>query len=73
MKVEVKEAAQERKYPYLGRFRNGAIVLFIDKKTGVCLVDGELNPLGEFSDAWAEREFDVFIGSVTLSNGSDES
>ena len=72
MKVEVKECAQERKYPYLGRVGDDSIVLFVAANTGTC-IDSRYYAIGQYLTNWNEEFGEVFTGSVTLSNGSDES
>jgi len=68
--VEDGEKAEEEKYPYIGVFPNGQLVLFHKETTGVCVgycKDVEFE-LGEFSDGWAESRVSEYSGKVTLSN-----
>lgn len=67
MKSEITEDREEQKYPYLGRFESGDIILFTGPGTGMCVCSG-VNKIGEYSDNWLEHDSVTFYGTVTLSN-----
>lgn len=70
MKIKVEEKPVSRDYPYIGAAKNGVIVLFFSKGTGICLStdDNEDNVDGEYHKNWAEETFSFFEGTITLSN-----
>ena len=59
-------------YPCLkeANSKNGKIVvLFIEPNKGTIIwSDREYQPVGEFSEAWAEDYFNTFNGTIELSN-----
>lgn len=58
----------ERKYPCLGIYPSGSIVLFSDLNTGVCLHSERLgDKAGDYNDSWGDH-WQPFTGSITLSN-----
>lgn len=57
----------QQKYPYIGIFDNGEIVLFTSDSTGVCL-GGGLYHVGKQSDSWVENNAKPFDGIVEISN-----
>ena len=68
--VEDGEKAEEEKYPYIGVFPNGQLVLFHAEETGVCVGHiGEMSfRLGEYSSGWAESRASKYDGKVILAN-----
>lgn len=69
---EKPEEMQERKYPYLGVFAEGDIILFTAPKQGIWVFTAQgsraTRKIGEYSVGWAERYTIPYTGSVTLSN-----
>jgi hypothetical protein len=59
-------------YPVLKRYNHrdtDFIVLFVSKQTGVVVhTDNVSWKLGHYSDGWSEEKFEVFEGTITLSN-----
>ena len=63
------EEIEYYKYPYIGIFENGCIVLFIREKTGVCLnnYNGKKTK-GEYSTYWLEDTATPYPHKVILQN-----
>ncbi len=66
--------SEVRKYPYIG-YSYGfvsdrvAMVLFTAQKCGVCLMDSnEPFRVGSYSTNWNEYEFDIYTGTLTITN-----
>jgi hypothetical protein len=55
------------KYPYLGKFPNGDVVLFIHRRRGIC-VHGAESYLGEYSYRWDEAKVTQCDSPVVLEN-----
>ena len=55
------------KYPYLGKFPSGDVVLFIHYRRGVC-VHGVDNAVGEYSYKWDEAKVKRLETRISLSN-----
>ena len=74
MKSEIKEKGSvlRKEYPWIAAHKDehGLIVLFIKKDTGICLHNSinTHNPIGELENDWSELEFDIFTGTIILSN-----
>ncbi len=74
MKIEISEQLKQtkREYPYIGVIKNydcssRVYVLFISPQRGVCLDRGSsVNMVGALCDTWAEPEFEVFQGTITI-------
>ena len=73
MKTELNEvsAKTEASDPYLKINRNtGAVVLFAERNKGTCVYQTPKGS-GEVGDhlvCWEERNFELFNGTITLSN-----
>jgi hypothetical protein len=69
MAIEVKVSGTpqtvKRDYPYLGRHKEGDVVLFRCENCGTC-VDGDGYPVGHTSDAWNEDAFTPLPPSETI-------
>ena len=57
-----------RTYPYLGRMGSGTVVLFTHPYCGTVVCAYHPHKLGQVETTWMEDGFDVFVGTVTLSN-----
>jgi hypothetical protein len=73
MKTELNEvpAKTEPSYPYLKINRNtGCVVLFTEKDKGTCVYQSPTSTgeLGDHLSCWEERNFELFNGTITLSN-----
>jgi hypothetical protein len=55
-------------YPKLKIHIDGTIVLFIKEKEGVCLKGEGGIELGKYHDGWIEHLFNIFHGTITLTN-----
>jgi len=70
------ETMSMRKYPCLGRFKNkdrDYIVLFSEERIGMIVhvnyMDHNAYPIpGYYTSCWAESEFTIFTGEITLKN-----
>ena len=75
MAIEIKECTldyySDREYPYLGKSKNGQIVLFTCESTGTN-VNGIVLCMGTYSSEWNESTFKPLAPSesITLSNKS---
>jgi hypothetical protein len=58
-----------RKYPYLGKFPDGGVVLFIHRRRGIC-VHGE--EIGQYSYRWDEARANPLDCGITLKNNLNE-
>lgn len=62
----------ECSYPVLKILKNsgGVIVMFIAPNKGIAVWSDNLkiNEIGRYQEDWLENRFDVYNGSVTLSN-----
>lgn len=59
----------ERKYPWIGAGHEGLLVLFDSRSSGIVLRENPYYAVGEYiRNDWAEDNFTVFTGTVTLSN-----
>lgn len=73
MAIEIKECTvdyySDREYPYLGKSKNGQIVLFTSENTGTN-VNGLVLCMGTHSSAWNESTFKPLAPteSITLRN-----
>ncbi len=65
----------KKEYPCLKRYHkdgNDFVVLFTDKKTGTCVSVNETGNswgfrfVGEHLDTWAEDQFTLYTGTVTI-------
>jgi len=54
------------KYPYLGIFEDGEVILFTGDSVGVSLGGGFAQRLGKLMTIWDERRAKRFNGSITL-------
>lgn len=65
----IKDEKETKKgiYPYIG-VADGLYVLFNNQKSGTVLLDTSPNmyKTGYYSDVWAENDFEIFSGSITL-------
>ena len=71
MKSVVVETRVKREldYPCLMKAKsNGFIVLFTNVNTGVIIDGKNIWSIGHYSKNWPEGLFEVFEGSITLSN-----
>jgi hypothetical protein len=80
MKSIINESKEEPKslYPCLKIAPNNLIVLFTGKTTGTIIHEADENSLtlsackrlivGYHSDIWSSTDFEIFNGSITLSN-----
>jgi hypothetical protein len=59
------------KYPYLGKFPNGDVVLFIHRRRGICVHGVESN-LGEYSYRWNESAAVPCNTPIKLKNSLSE-
>ena len=48
--------------------RNGSVVLFTERDTGICVHAEGADVLGEYSPNWDMDNFKLFNGTITLSN-----
>jgi hypothetical protein len=73
MAIDIKECtldySLDREYPYLGKSKNGQIVLFTSENTGTN-VNGVISHMGTYSTEWFESTFKPLAPteSITLSN-----
>lgn len=51
----VKPTPNPRKYPYLGEFRDGEVVLFTAEATGTTIKHSEYSRIGYSSTTWCEH------------------
>lgn len=56
------------KYPYLGQFAHGTIILFTAKTTGVVVQSKNLNEIGYYSDGWQEENCTEYFGDVVITS-----
>ena len=73
MKTELNEvpAKTEPPYPYLKINRNtGVVVLFTERNKGTCVYQTPKgsDEVGDHLVCWEERNFELFNGTITLSN-----
>ena len=54
MKSEIKIDKPATVYPCLKKFSDGAVVLFSEKKIGICVRAGNNTKLGEYRTDWLE-------------------
>jgi hypothetical protein len=54
-----------KEYPYIGISDRGTSVLFISSGSGISLGGNDWG-VGKFDTAWAESEFRLLSGSITL-------
>ncbi len=67
MKTEIKIHEPEvQGFPALYQTKDGAIVLMSSDSVGICLVAGDVNPVGDYSNAWAMDEFTKITSDVTI-------
>ena len=72
IKSSISEEKSLRKiYPYIGYNHPTQLVLFTSKNTGILIWSKEKTDLGHHSDKWSEQLFNVFNGSLILSNESE--
>jgi hypothetical protein len=66
--VNVQPIKEESTYPVIKKhIPSGRVVLFIRIKTGISLGGtSSVNDVGYYSDIWAEQEFEVFQGTITV-------
>jgi hypothetical protein len=69
-KIIIEEQPQQKQqYPYLGKSREGLIVLFTSTLHGVVLEDPKDNhEVGYQSTSWSEKDFERIKGQVILEN-----
>jgi len=68
MKSVIKEGQEKSSYPCLKIHKTGCVVLFTQVNVGVVVKEGTLDHLGKFSDSFAEAYFNIFNGTIELSN-----
>lgn len=68
IEVEVSGTPQEvkREYPYLGRHANGTVVFFTGRNTGVSLIAGTNDYVGDYDMDWNEGGFTPLYPSETI-------
>lgn len=65
------EKVEEKKYPYLGIFKDGEVVLSASPTIGVTVHDPaakDTHPVGHYSKSWAEGDAEPLKGKIILSN-----
>jgi hypothetical protein len=69
-KIIIEEQPQQKQqYPYLGKSRQGRIILFTSKWCGFVLEDPQgCHKVGYESTGWAEDIFEPIKGQVILEN-----
>lgn len=58
--------ASEDEYPCLKTDEDGLVVLFTDIETGTVVSHDHTFDLGYYSRDWAERDFTLYHGTITL-------
>jgi hypothetical protein len=72
-KLDLGRNPKEKEYPYLGYFTSEQIVLFTSPNTGTLLwSSNDKHKIGYWSDKWSEIVFEVFKGSLNLTNDMSE-
>lgn len=66
--VNKTEVEQVDEYPCLKISNKGNIVLFIGREAGTCIHTAAFHEVGEYRGNWEESNFELFNGTVSLSN-----
>tara|TARA_R110000772_G_scaffold89822_3_gene185890 strand:- start:2 stop:220 length:219 start_codon:yes stop_codon:yes gene_type:complete len=69
-KIIIEEQPQQKqKYPYLGKSKQGRVVLFVQRGSGTLLEDPNgLHSVGFYTTGWYEEDFEPIKGQVILEN-----
>ena len=60
--------AAKDEYPCLKIHENGLAVLFTAPETGTVVASDNAHSIGEWSGDWAEYDFTIYHGTITLEN-----
>ena len=61
----------DKKYPFLGEFHDGTVVLFHEKGKGIVVAESHeesFDKIGKYAEDWREEGAKPYTGSVCLDN-----